>query len=49
MRVKNLDHLGMVAGTIDEMGIVEQINDRIGRNSREKVSAGVIVKGVTKI
>jgi transposase len=46
MRVENLDHLGIVAGMIDEMGIAEQINDRIGRNSREKVSAGVIVKAM---
>jgi transposase len=46
MRVANLDHLGIVAGIIDEMGIVEQINTRIGRSSREKVSAGVIVKAM---
>jgi hypothetical protein len=46
MRVENLDHQGIVAGIIDEMGIAEQINDRIGRNSREKVSAGVIVKAM---
>jgi len=46
MRVANLDHLGIVAGIIDEMGIVEEINTRIGRNSREKVSAGVIVKAM---
>ncbi len=31
---------------IDEMGIVEEINTRIGRSSREKVSAGVIVKAM---
>jgi transposase len=46
MRVANLDHLGIVAGIIDEMGIVEDINTRIGRSSREKVSAGVIVKAM---
>ena len=46
MTVSNLDHLGIVAGIIDEMGIVEQINTRIGRNSREKVSAGVMVKAM---
>ena len=42
MEVANLDHLGIVAGIIDEMGIVEEINTRIGRNSREKVSAGIV-------
>ena len=46
MRVENIDHLGIVAGIIDEMGIVEEINARVGRNSREKVSAGVIVKAM---
>jgi len=28
------------------MGIVEEINERIGQGSREKVSAGVIVKAM---
>ena len=46
MTVANLDHLGIVAGIIDEMGIVEEINTKIGRNSREKVSAGVMVKAM---
>jgi len=46
MRVENVDHLGIVAGIIDEMGIVDEINARVGRNSREKVSAGVIVKAM---
>lgn len=46
MRVSNLDHLGIVAGIIDEIGIVEEINKRIGISSREKVSAGIIVKAM---
>jgi transposase len=46
IKVMNLDHLGIVAGIIDDLGIVEQINTRIGRSSREKVSAGVIVKAM---
>jgi len=44
--VENLDHLGLVAGIIDELGIVEQINEIIGMSSREKVSAGIIVKAM---
>ena len=28
--VKNLDHLGIVAGLIDEIGIVELINQKLG-------------------
>jgi len=35
-----------VAGIIDEIGIEEEINRIIGRSSREKVSAGVIVKAM---
>ncbi len=44
--MQNLDHLGIVAGIIDEIGIEEIINERLGKNSREKVSAGVIVKAM---
>ena len=46
IKVSNLDHLGIVAGIIDDLGIVEQINERIGRSSREKVSAGGMVKAM---
>jgi Domain of unknown function (DUF4277) len=44
--VENLDHLGIVAGLIDEIGIVEILNNRLGIDSREKVSTGVIVKAM---
>lgn len=46
MKVENLDHLGIVAGIIDEIGIAEYINEKIGRSSREKVSAGIMVKAM---
>ena len=29
IEVKNLDHLGLVAGIIDEIGIVEIINEQV--------------------
>jgi transposase len=35
-----------VAGLIDEIGIVEYINEKLGTNGREKVSAGIIVKAM---
>ena len=35
--VKNLDHLGIVAGLIDEIGIVELINQKLGVDNREKL------------
>lgn len=44
--VENLDHLGIVAGLVDEIGIVEIINQRLGIEPREKVSTGVIVKAM---
>ena len=44
--VENLDHLGIIAGLIDEIGIVEILNQRLGIDPREKVSTGVIVKAM---
>ncbi|MBW4546266.1 MAG: IS1634 family transposase [Symplocastrum torsivum CPER-KK1] len=37
--VQNLDHLGLVAGLIDEIGIVEQINQLVGEKPGEIVSS----------
>ena len=44
IQVKNLDHLGIVAGLIDEIGIVKIINNKLGIDVREKISAGTVVK-----
>lgn len=30
IKVENLDHLGLIAGLIDEIGIVPKINELIG-------------------
>jgi transposase len=38
--------LGIVSGLIDEIGIVEYINEKLGNDTREKVSTGVIVKAM---
>lgn len=46
IRVENLDHLGIIAGLIDDIGIVEQLDQRIGIEPREKVSTGVVVKAM---
>lgn len=46
MEIKNLDHLGLVAGIIDEIGIVEKINVLIGEKKTEKISAGKVVKAM---
>jgi len=46
VEIKNLDHLGLVAGIIDEIGIVEKINALIGEKKTEKISAGKVVKAM---
>ncbi len=40
--VQNLDHLGIVAGLVDALEIVEQVNQHLGEDSREQVSPGVV-------
>ncbi len=46
IKIQNLDHLGIVAGLIDEIGIVEKINEKIGIDSREKITSGQVVKAM---
>ena len=46
IQVENLDHLGLVAGIIDEIGIVDTINESVGIEAGEIVSAGVVVKAI---
>ena len=46
IEVSNLDHLGLVAGLIDEIGIVPKINEILGEHQAEKISAGQVVKGM---
>ena len=45
IKVKNLDRLGIIAG-IDEIGIESIVNESIGIDKREKISAGIIVKAI---
>jgi len=46
IQVANLDHLGLVAGMIDTIGIVEKINHLVGTQPGEKVSPGQVVKAM---
>ncbi len=41
IQAANLDHLGLVAGMIDAIGIVEKINRLVGTQPGEKVSYSV--------
>ena len=46
LKIENLDHLGIVAGIVDELEIVNTINQTLGEDKREQVSSGVIVKAL---
>jgi hypothetical protein len=46
IEVKNLEHLGIVAGIVDELGIADLVNQALGTDKREKISAGTIVKAI---
>lgn len=37
---ERLDHLGLVAGVIKDLGLVELIDERIGTDPREAISTG---------
>ena len=44
--VQDIDHLGIIAGIVDEIGIVEIIDRELGSHPQEKVSAGQVVKAM---
>ncbi len=46
IQTQDIDHLGIIAGIVDEIGIVEKIDSLIGTHPLEKVSAGQIVKAM---
>ncbi|MGV2390554.1 MAG UNVERIFIED_CONTAM: DUF4277 domain-containing protein [Microcystis novacekii LVE1205-3] len=46
IEIKNLDHLGLVAGLIDELEIESIVNEAVGIDRFKKVTAGQIVKGI---
>lgn len=46
IEVTNVDHLGIVAGIIDEIGIEQKINQLLGEEISEKITGGQAVKGM---
>jgi hypothetical protein len=46
LSVKNLDHLGIIATIVDELGIVDYINEQLQENDRAEISAGLVVKAM---
>ena len=46
IEIKNINHLGIVAGIIDELEIVDIINKQLGIDEQEIVNSGEIVKAI---
>ena len=46
INIVNLDHLGIVAGIIDEMELVEEVNKKVGIRIKETVSPGQVMKAM---
>jgi hypothetical protein len=46
INIVNLDHLGIVAGIIDEMELVEEVNKTVGIKTRETLSPGQVMKAI---
>ena len=44
--IQNIDHLGIVAGLIDEISIVKIINEKLGVDQWEKIPSGQVVKAL---
>ena len=46
IQVKNIDHLGIVAGIVDQIGIVEEIDQHIKKHPQQLISTGQVVKAM---
>ena len=46
IEIKNINHLGIIAGIIDELQIVDIINQELGIDEQEIVNSGEIVKAI---
>ncbi len=46
VRVERLDHSGIVAGVIKDLGIIEMIDSRIKPDEREEISTGEAITGM---
>jgi hypothetical protein len=46
MTLENLDHQGLVAGLVDDLGIVQKINELVGKQPGQIVSPRLVVKAM---
>ena len=44
VEIKKIDHLELVTGIMDKIGIVDKINELIEEKNTEKVNAGKVIK-----
>ena len=46
LEVSSLDHLGLVAGVIDELGLVELTDEQLPPHAQNKLSSGHVLKAM---
>jgi transposase len=46
LKTFDMDHLGIVAGIVDDIGLVEEIDRELGTHEQEVLSPGVVVKAM---
>lgn len=46
IEVEDIDHLGIVAGIIDEIGLVEEVDHKLGIHSQQHISSGEVLKAM---
>jgi transposase len=46
VEVKRIDHLGIVAGTIRDLNIIDTINKQVGSDNQEIISSGEVIAGM---
>lgn len=46
LKIENLDHLGLIAGVIDELGLVELLDDLFPPHPQNQITIGQVVKAM---
>jgi hypothetical protein len=46
IQAKDIDHLGIIAGIIDQMGWVDAVDELVSTHSLEQVSTGQVLKAM---
>jgi len=44
--IKRLDHLGVIAGVIKDLGLKDMLEEKLGKQEGEKISAGEAIVGM---